>query len=85
MLDAIVNPTTKTFLKRNGLKPEMKILDIGCGSGIMTNYLAGAVGPKGKVVAIDNSKAQLEYARKNCTSVLDDVKLFLRPSCNINI
>jgi ubiquinone/menaquinone biosynthesis C-methylase UbiE len=36
-----------------GLKPGMKVADIGAGSGLLTVHLARAVAPNGKVVATD--------------------------------
>ncbi len=49
-----------------GIKPGMKVIDVGCGPGITTASLARAVGPEGRVVGIDRSAERLEYARSNC-------------------
>lgn len=42
------------------------ILDIGCGSGLLTAELARGVGPTGKVVGVDPSPDMLSAARKRC-------------------
>ena len=47
-----------------GLKPGMRILDVGCGPGITTSALAQAVQPDGKVVGVDGSVERIEYAKK---------------------
>ncbi|XP_067045243.1 uncharacterized protein [Acropora muricata] len=39
------------------------ILDLGCGTGELTAYLAGLVGPQGKVVGVDPDKERLQLAR----------------------
>ena len=39
------------------------ILDLGCGTGELAAYLAGLVGPKGKVVGVDPDKERLKLAR----------------------
>lgn len=60
----------------------MVVCDMGCGSGIMTLYLAQKVGPKGHVYAVDASEAQLDIVRKkvadagltNVTCVRADVQ-----------
>ncbi|HMN59126.1 MAG TPA: methyltransferase domain-containing protein [Anaerolinea sp.] len=38
---------------RSGIEPGMQVLEIGCGSGGFTTYVARAVGPQGRVYALD--------------------------------
>jgi ubiquinone/menaquinone biosynthesis C-methylase UbiE len=38
---------------RSGIKEGMRVLEIGCGSGAFTTFVARAVGPSGKVFALD--------------------------------
>jgi len=64
ILDYLYNSSTQQFIMDAGLKPGMKILDIGCGLGTMTAWLANAVGPKGKVIAIDNNEHQVKATEK---------------------
>lgn len=40
---------------KSALKPGMRILDIGCGTGAITKDIAAIVGPTGYVVGIDNT------------------------------
>lgn len=63
-LDYLYNPTTQEFLLRSGLKSGMNVLDIGCGSGVMTCWLAEQVGKDGAVVGIENNLNQLNAAKK---------------------
>jgi len=46
-----------------GLREGMAIADIGAGSGLFTRRFARAVGPKGKVYAVDISADILDYLR----------------------
>jgi SAM-dependent methyltransferase len=64
LLDLSFNPTTMSFIKNFGLKAGMKVLDVGCGTGVMSRWLAQQVGELGKVIAIDNSENQLEAAKE---------------------
>lgn len=64
ILDLSYNKTTQAFIKNAGIKPDMKVLDVGCGAGVMTAWLAKQVGPTGSVLAIDNSKEQLMVTQK---------------------
>lgn len=56
------NSSTKNFLLANGLKPGMRVLDLGCGAGIMTRWIAEQIGSDGAVVGIDSDPQQVEFA-----------------------
>lgn len=64
-LDYCFNATTQDFLIRAGLKSGMRVLDIGCGSGVMTKWMADVVGTDGYVLGIENNQHQLDAAIKN--------------------
>ena len=46
-----------------GLAPGLDLLEIGCGTGLISGWLAGRVHP-GRVVAADFSAAMLEQAKQ---------------------
>lgn len=52
------------FLKFLGIKPDMYVADIGCGTGFFTVLLSRVVGEKGRVFAVDISKEMLRDVRK---------------------
>lgn len=66
LLDKLFNEQTKYFLSKHGLQQGMSVLDIGCGLGHMTQFIAERVGDIGRVVAIDNNENQLKAAKKRC-------------------
>jgi len=41
------------LIERSGVKKGMQVLDLGCGSGAFTPFIARIVGEKGKVYALD--------------------------------
>lgn len=41
----------------------MRVLDVGCGNGDLSRFIAGLAGPGGEVVAIDRSEEALAMAR----------------------
>src|SRR5262245_48538385 len=57
-------PTTRTLLRRVGLRTGTRCLDVGCGIGAVTLELARVVGPAGGAVGIDTDERCLELARQ---------------------
>jgi len=54
-------PVTSAFFDRLGVKPGMRVLDLGCGPGFVSLDLAQRVGPTGSVVALDEAKHWTEW------------------------
>ena len=44
-------------------QPGHAILDLGCGTGELSAYLAGLVGPEGKVIGVDPNSARSENSQ----------------------
>ena len=63
-LDYLFNKTTQAFLLKSDLKPGLRVLDIGCGSGVMSQWIAKQVGGTGHVVGIENDINQLNAAKQ---------------------
>jgi SAM-dependent methyltransferase len=55
-------PSTR-FFPNVGITANMRVLDVGCGSGDLSRLVAGLVGPGGQVVGIDRSGDALASAR----------------------
>ncbi|MEK6731574.1 MAG: class I SAM-dependent methyltransferase [Pseudomonadota bacterium] len=62
-LDRIFGKASREFLNHIGLSKGMSVLDVGCGIGNLTCWLAEQVGSNGRVVGVDNDERQLEVAR----------------------
>lgn len=58
----LLAPITRRLLDRAGLKPGMRVLDIGCGTGEGTFMAADIVGDAGAAVGIDRSEAAVRTA-----------------------
>ncbi len=50
-------------IRAMGLRPGMRVLDLGCGTGLNHPLLQEAVGPSGKVIGVDTSRQMLDQAR----------------------
>ena len=56
-------PFAESLLAQLDLSPGSTILDVMCGDGIPSFYLANRVGPTGRITAIDINETQLMRAR----------------------
>lgn len=54
----------KLLLERAEIRPGMRVLDAGCGPGRVTLPASAAVGPSGRVVALDLQSGMLEKLRR---------------------
>jgi ubiquinone/menaquinone biosynthesis C-methylase UbiE len=65
---AVLAPTTRRLLSDAGLSRDMRVLDVGCGTGDVSMLAADMVGPGGAVMAIDHSREALAIARERAQS-----------------
>jgi ubiquinone/menaquinone biosynthesis C-methylase UbiE len=49
-----------------GLRPGMAVADVGAGTGLFTRLFAAAVGPEGRVYAVDIAPRFVEHVEKTC-------------------
>jgi len=59
---------TRALLQASGLKPGMRVLDLGTGLGHVARAVAEIVGPQGEVVGLDSSPRMLEVAASRVDS-----------------
>lgn len=68
--DRIYGPGSRDFLQKYALiKEGMMILDMGCGTGNMSLWMAEKVGPAGRVIGIDASAEQIEVSKARAKSM----------------
>src|SRR5437867_1721338 len=51
-------------LKRAGLRPGMRLLDVATGTGLVALGAAGIIGEPGRVIGVDPSRGMLREARE---------------------
>src|SRR5688500_584170 len=54
----------EAYLDLLDIRPGARVLDVGCGSGVVTREIARRVGRSGRVVGLDPSPALLTVARE---------------------
>lgn len=62
-------PHTELLLSLSGIKPGMRVIDIGCGIGDMTIQIARMVGPTGTVVGVDMDPDALDVAEQQASDL----------------
>ncbi len=67
LLNELFGKTSKDLLLKAGLKPGQRVLEVGCGTGNMTKWIAKQVGDNGHITAVDISHEQVKIAQENCS------------------
>ena len=57
------NGPSARFFTEVGIVPGMRVLDVGCGNGDLSRFVARLVGPDGEVIAIDRSPEALAMSQ----------------------
>jgi ubiquinone/menaquinone biosynthesis C-methylase UbiE len=60
----VFGSVTRRLIGESGIRPGMRVLDIGCGPGDVSMLLADAVGATGHVVAFDREPRAIAVARE---------------------
>lgn len=64
ILDEIYGPYTREFLTKIGLSSNLQVLEVGCGTGNTTCWIAEQLGDQGRIIGVDISSEQIEVAKQ---------------------
>ncbi len=64
VLNDLFGAASREFLVAAGLREGARVLDIGCGTGTLTTWIAETVGPSGHVTGTDADGRQIDLARE---------------------
>jgi SAM-dependent methyltransferase len=85
ILHNIYGPGARQLLQQAGIQPGMRVADLGCGVGMVTQLLVELVGPTGEVVGVDFSAAQIEQARALLPTGLTNVSFIEASATNTGL
>ena len=66
---ALLEDLTEDLLRRAGIVPGMRVLDIGCGVGDVSLLAARLVGAAGNVLGVDRASSSVDTARRRVASL----------------
>lgn len=69
LMSALLDPMERAHLERLGLRAGWRCLEVGCGNGSISRWLAERVAPDGEVVASDIDTTLLTELRGPCLDV----------------
>jgi SAM-dependent methyltransferase len=75
----LLQPATDRLLRIAGLRPGMRVLDIGTGTGEVAALASEIVGPSGYVLGIDHNGSILEQARRKHRRRLGSSQMEFQP------
>lgn len=91
-IDALPSEVTESFsgvgnpLALGELAAGQTVLDLGCGAGLDSILAARRVGPTGKVISIDMTRAMLDKAQQNAASVgVSNIEFHLADAENVPV
>lgn len=64
LVPAMFGPMASHLVDRAALRPGERVLDVACGTGIVTRMAAARVGPAGRVTGVDLNPTMLEVAAR---------------------
>ena len=76
------NSTTERLFRAAGITEGMKVLELGCGPGEVSELLSEIVGPTGSVIAVDRSNEMLSVAEANLKEAGRSNVRFVRADLN---
>jgi SAM-dependent methyltransferase len=65
LMSRLLDPMHRRHLEALGVGPGARALEVGCGNGSISAWLAGRVGPGGRVVAVDLDLSLVDAAAPN--------------------
>ena len=60
--------STEESMMKLGIKPDMKVVDIGCGTGSVSFMISPMVGELGQVVGVDSNQYAIDYCNETARS-----------------
>jgi 2-polyprenyl-3-methyl-5-hydroxy-6-metoxy-1,4-benzoquinol methylase len=64
----ILGPWATGLVEAADIQPDENVLDVACGTGLVTRTAAAKLGPQGRITGLDLNEGMLEVARNLATT-----------------
>jgi SAM-dependent methyltransferase len=68
-LPALFQDWADPMVRAASIRPGQQVLDVACGTGVLTVAVAESVGPGGEVIGLDINEGMLDVARKRSSQI----------------
>jgi len=65
---SVFEPLARRFLAHMALRPGLRVLDVACGTGIVSRQAATILGSQGSIVGVDLNDRMIDVARRHAPS-----------------
>lgn len=69
LMSELLDPMERAHIERLGVRPGWRCLEVGCGNGSMSRWLADRIAPTGHVVASDLDISYVTAVQQSCLEV----------------
>ena len=85
LVPALFEPWAAELIHQNGPWDSYRVLDLACGTGVVTKELAKNVGENGKVISLDINKQMLKVAKMRCQKWADKIEFVEGSALNLQL
>src|SRR5438477_13074548 len=72
LMSYLLDPMHRRYIESLGISRDARVLEVGCGNGSMSAWMAGHVAPDGQIVAIDLDVSLVNEGRAWVVECLDE-------------
>lgn len=85
LFNRFAEPELRSAIASLGIAPGSRILDVGCGTGLQSLWLAEAASPNGELTAVDISEAHAAIARSRLASATIPTTVHVADVANMDL
>jgi len=86
LVHAVHGADTERLLESASIRPGQRVVDVGCGIGVVTCIMASLVAPNGEAIGVDISADQTRVAARRASDLgIGNVRFIAAPACDTGL